>query len=106
MAKKVERKIEVERTLIIGDAKMSEGVSAFVKFIFWGDSLEGCPYWMYGTLTELTDETAVFRNAGGKFFVLLPEEIVEITDSPDLPKEKVEFLLGGGMFADEKEGKE
>ena len=68
------KRIEVERTLHIGRARMIEGQSAYVKFE------DACVGWIYAELIELTDTTALFKTKNGNLISLKPEQIMIITD--------------------------
>lgn len=91
-------RIEIERTLIVGNARMSEGTSpAFIHFWKDGDKIgEMVEYWMCACIKKITDYAVVFQIPGKKSMWLAPEQIMEITDK-DIPSGIVEDLLEGNI---------
>lgn len=78
----MKNRIETERTLIVGNAKMSEGDWAYVKYCVLSDCGKG--RWMYAKCIRLEDNVAVFATESEGRIVLLPEKIVQICDKcPD-----------------------
>ena len=80
------QRIVIERTLEIGDAKMSEGDEACIRFqttpLIGENAAASNECWMYATLVKLSEDTAWFIFKGRKEtgLELRPENILEITD--------------------------
>ena len=68
------KRIEVERTLHIGCARMVEGQSAYVKFE------DACVGWIFAKLVKLTDTESLFETENGNHIGLEPKQIMIITD--------------------------
>lgn len=94
----MERRIEIERTLIIGDARVSSGTEAFIKFMDPEDNQYG--RWMFATCVRLNDCSALFQAANGDYIRLWPEEILKVTDKLelDVPTDYSERLLAGEVI--------
>lgn len=82
------RRIVIERTLEIGNAKMVEGDEAYIRFKMAPliSEIKGCPdeFWMHATLDTLYDDCAwfVFTNKDNRksSIQLPPAAIMEISD--------------------------
>ena len=84
--KKFPQHIVIERTLEIGDAKMTEGDEAYIRFqispLVGENAAASNECWMNATLAKLSDDTAWFIFNGRKDtgLELRPKNILEITD--------------------------
>lgn len=92
----MERKIEVERTLIIGDSKVSVGTECYVKFLLSAIAQRG--RWMYAKCVAIFDTCVVFKKGDYAEVWLRPSEIISITDSPNLTKEEMLRLQKGEII--------
>ena len=82
------KEIVVERTLLIGGAKVSEGDEVYVKYRTHGDTVNKC---IYAVCAEITDTYAAFITNKKIFVKLSPAEILAIEDKPSLTE--VECIL-------------
>lgn len=84
--KKFLQRIVIERTLEIGDAKMTEGDAAYIRFqinpLVGENTVASNECWMYATLAKLSENTAwfIFKGRKDTGLELRPENILEITD--------------------------
>lgn len=84
--KKFLQRIVIERTLEIGDAKMTEGDEAYIRFQISPLADEHMAVsnecWMYATLAKLAEDAAwfIFKGRKDTGLELRPENILEITD--------------------------
>lgn len=84
--KKFLQRIVIERTLEIGDAKMTEGDEAYIRFqlspLVGENAAASNECWMYATLVKLSEDAAwfIFKGRKDTGLELRPENILEITD--------------------------
>lgn len=67
--------IEVERTLVIGDARMQENDEAYVEF-----QINTRKFWTYAELVKLSNLMTTFLTKSGITIDLVPAQILRITD--------------------------
>lgn len=91
------REIQVERTLVVGDARVSAGTECYIKYR--DIQKQKCALnWMYAMCVDMTDDSVLFRLMNGTHITLKPNDIELITDKPNLTEEQVDCLMYGDIL--------
>ena len=90
--------IDVEYSLVIGNAIMSQGITTFIHFK--NNPADSHGFWIYATLVRLSKKKAYFvtKNRMHKI-TLCPEQIIEIEDKW-VPEEIANAALLGEIVSD------